>query len=282
MTTNNKQGRFRTKKVYFTQVSNTALRDNTLSLKAKGLYSLIQSYITIPEFDLYKGYLLKQCKEGKDAFQGAWTELKKAGYLKQYRLQDADGTFAYEYELLDEPVIELDIDKTNNIEPYAENPYAENPYAGFPCTENRGNKIDTYSNNTNKNNIDINNTKSSSSGSKKNVNNDDVYSNCSFEEEDCYKDLYNSYYERCVNSGYNISFDDIRTLFNLYNKTSVCQALEKMLRSFVTIYNPYGYIAKSIENKDKKDNIYIGYKEDDYSSNSNSTTFDIEKELGYL
>ena len=34
-----KNGKFRKKKVYFTQVSNVAIRDKNLSLKAKGLYA---------------------------------------------------------------------------------------------------------------------------------------------------------------------------------------------------------------------------------------------------
>ena len=52
---------------------------------SKGLYSLIQSYITIPNFVLYKDYLMKQCKEGRDAFNSTWKELKDAGYLIQYK-----------------------------------------------------------------------------------------------------------------------------------------------------------------------------------------------------
>ncbi|MBO3338971.1 RNA replicase, partial [Clostridium perfringens] len=39
----NRSGQFRKKKIHFTQVSNMALRDPALSLKAKGLYSLINS-----------------------------------------------------------------------------------------------------------------------------------------------------------------------------------------------------------------------------------------------
>ncbi len=112
---NKKNGRFRKKKVFFTQVSNNALRDNELSLKAKGLYSLIQSYITMENFTLYKGYLKSQCKEGEKAFESTWKELKDAGYLIQYRLQDdtldennkKKMTFYYEYELLDNKNIEL-------------------------------------------------------------------------------------------------------------------------------------------------------------------------------
>ena len=49
-------GTFRKKKIYFSQVSNEALRDENLSLKAKGLYALIQSYITIENFILYKDF----------------------------------------------------------------------------------------------------------------------------------------------------------------------------------------------------------------------------------
>ena len=97
-------GTFRKRENPFAQVSNAALRDENLSLKAKGLYSLIQSYITIPDFTLYKWYLMKQCKEGERAFNSAWNELKQHGYLKQYRIPNAEnGFFVYQYELLDKP-----------------------------------------------------------------------------------------------------------------------------------------------------------------------------------
>ncbi|MDU4051147.1 MAG: DnaD domain protein [Clostridium perfringens] len=104
----NRSGQFRKKKVYFTQVSNVALRDCNLSLKAKGLYALIQSYLTIEDFTLYKNTLKKHLKEGEKAFESTWKELKDAAYLIQYRLQDPKTKqFYYEYELLDEPNSEL-------------------------------------------------------------------------------------------------------------------------------------------------------------------------------
>ena len=100
-----KGGAFRPKKIYFSQVSNYALRDAKLSLKAKGLYSLIQSYITIENFILYKNTLKKSCMEGKDAFERAWKELKDKQYLLQHKIQDTEtGLFNYEYELLDAPI----------------------------------------------------------------------------------------------------------------------------------------------------------------------------------
>lgn len=83
-------------------VSNEILRNDAVSLKAKGLYALIQSYITIEDFSLYKGFLLSKCKEGKKAFDAAWKELKDTGYLIQYQMQDPKTKqFYWEYDLID-------------------------------------------------------------------------------------------------------------------------------------------------------------------------------------
>lgn len=95
-------GRFRRKKTNFSMVSNEILRDKTVSLKAKGLYALIQSYVTLEDFVLYKGFLMSHCVEGRKAFDTAWGELKRKGYLVQYRMKDKENHFYYEYELLDE------------------------------------------------------------------------------------------------------------------------------------------------------------------------------------
>lgn len=94
-------GRFRQKKVNFSMVPNEIIRDENISLKAKGLYALIQSYITLDNFILYKGFLQSHCREGKKAFESAWKELKDTGYLLQYRMQNAQNQFYYEYELVD-------------------------------------------------------------------------------------------------------------------------------------------------------------------------------------
>ncbi len=141
-----KSGAFRKKKVYFSQVSNLAIRDKGLSLKAKGLYALIQSYITIEGFVLYKSTLKKDCHEKDTAFENAWAELKHAGYLRQYKIKTEQGFFAYEYELLDEkePEIAENIDihhtpKTEGVD-------------NLPSGQHRvSNKMD-------KSNTDLNNT----------------------------------------------------------------------------------------------------------------------------
>ena len=95
-------GIFRKKKG-FTIVENTVTRDQRLSLKAKGLYALIASYITLESLVLNKTFLLGKCQEGKKAFESAWTELKKSGYLKVYMQPCSKQGWNVEYELLDEP-----------------------------------------------------------------------------------------------------------------------------------------------------------------------------------
>ena len=89
-------------KVPFVPISQVVAKDKEISLKAKGLYLLIQSYITIPNFKLYKSYLMSVCVEGQCSFDRAWNELKEKGYLKIYKIAKSDSKgFYYEYELLD-------------------------------------------------------------------------------------------------------------------------------------------------------------------------------------
>ncbi len=123
-------------------ISNSIIRDETISLKAKGLYALIQSYITLDSFVLYKDFLVTKCKEGKAAFDGAWKELKETGYLKQYKMNSENG-FYYEYELLDYPDTDF---------PDVGNPEMESPGMGSPEVENGGHINNTIHNNTLNNN----------------------------------------------------------------------------------------------------------------------------------
>ena len=89
-------------KTAFVPIPQVIAKDKELSLKAKGLYLLIQSYITIPNFKLYKSYLMSVCIEGQCSFDSAWNELKNKGYLKIFKIAKADTKgFYYEYDLLD-------------------------------------------------------------------------------------------------------------------------------------------------------------------------------------
>lgn len=149
----NTGGRFRKKRTNFSMVSNNIIRDANISLKAKGLYALIQSYITIEDFILYKGFLQSRCCEGKKAFESAWKELKDTGYLVQYRMQDEKHQFYYEYELLD--VVESPVPQNGDAAYF---PIPPNGYTGKGVLSE---KDDTQNgddkSNTNKKNILISN-----------------------------------------------------------------------------------------------------------------------------
>lgn len=259
---NNNGGRFRKKKVCFTQVSNSVARDNSISLKAKGLYLLIQSYITLEDFTIYKNFLLKQCKEGRDSFQNSWNELKKNGYLKQYKIKDENGKFYYEYDLLDIPEVDITVettgieenkkeDKTKKVkdkkELHTENPYMdENKKSHIlktrsmdnPDSENPG-----YINNTNCKNTNYNNTNSIINPNKKKT-------YCSEEDkeivdrmiEDLKLYTLGTFSRWDYRKFLNASFGDVELVKYVYDNV-LEQAKEKDIKNLVR------YIVKSIDNE---------------------------------
>ncbi len=95
------EGFFRSKKG-FTVVQNEITKDTRISLKAKGLYLVIQAYISMPDKKWTKDDFKNLTKEGNKAFDSAWKELKDFGYLKVHFMPD-NGKWQAEYELLDEP-----------------------------------------------------------------------------------------------------------------------------------------------------------------------------------
>lgn len=145
----NNSGKFRRTRKNFAQVSNFALQDPNLSLGAKGLYALIESYISIPDFVLYKTTLMKVCKEGKDGFQTLWNQLKNAGYLVQYKLVDSGGHFYYEYELLEKPQDEA---TTSGNSVSGKAVHGDSKTGEDGCLNNK------QENNTSLNNINLNNS----------------------------------------------------------------------------------------------------------------------------
>ena len=92
----------------YTIVTNTAIRDNELTLQAKGLYAMVASYITlsdaVTDFTLSKEFLSKHCWNGRKSFDSAWRELKKHGYLTAtFRPGGSYGAWLVDYTLLDTP-----------------------------------------------------------------------------------------------------------------------------------------------------------------------------------
>lgn len=111
----------------YTVMCNHHLRDETLSLKAKGLLSQM---LSLPEgWDYTLGGLVAINQESKDAIRNAVNELERAGYIRRRQTTDANGRFSgneyviYEVPQPDAPL--LDNPTTDN--PPTENPSAENP-----------------------------------------------------------------------------------------------------------------------------------------------------------
>ena len=86
----------------YTVMSNYHLRDKSLSLKAKGLLSLM---LSLPEdWDYTTRGLAYICKDGVDSICATVRELEGAGYIVRERERHADGTLGgIEYIILEQP-----------------------------------------------------------------------------------------------------------------------------------------------------------------------------------
>ena len=86
----------------YTVMSNHHLRDKSLSLKAKGLLSLM---LSLPEdWDYTTKGLARICKDGVDSICATVRELEGAGYIVRARERHADGTLGgIEYTILEQP-----------------------------------------------------------------------------------------------------------------------------------------------------------------------------------
>lgn len=103
----------------FTVMSNYHFREKEMSLKAKGLLSLM---LSLPnDWDYSIAGLTTLSKDGKDSVMSALKELEMFGYLTRTRLTDERGRFAgYDYDIYEQP----------------QRPYSENPQTEFSEAEN--------------------------------------------------------------------------------------------------------------------------------------------------
>jgi len=86
----------------YTVMSNHHLRNANLSLKAKGLLSMM---LSLPEdWNYTTRGLAKICKEGVDAIGAALRELEAAGYIVRHKLRDRQGRISdTEYVIYEQP-----------------------------------------------------------------------------------------------------------------------------------------------------------------------------------
>ena len=109
----------------FTVMSNHHLRNVALSLKAKGLLSLM---LSLPEnWDYTTKGLARICKDGVDSISAALKELEKHGYLTRQRIRDRHGRLGdIEYTIHEQPV-QAPSNKEVSLSPKRENPRQVNP-----------------------------------------------------------------------------------------------------------------------------------------------------------
>ncbi len=118
----------------YTVMSNHHLRNKELSLKAKGLLSLI---LSLPDgWNYTTRGLAAICKEGVDSISGALKELEQAGYIVRRRLRDDKGRITdTEYAIYETPR-EVPEDTPDAEEPDSATPETEAPYPAQPYPEN--------------------------------------------------------------------------------------------------------------------------------------------------
>lgn len=127
----------------YTVMCNYHLKDTSLSLKAKGLLSMM---LSLPdEWNYNTRGLAAICKEGVDAISTAIRELEKAGYIIRRQLRGSNGRITdTEYIIYERPqdqgppVPEPDPpepEAPDLTSPYPENPYVVEPDMAEPRSE---------------------------------------------------------------------------------------------------------------------------------------------------
>lgn len=110
----------------YTVMSNHHFKEKKMSLKAKGLLSLM---LSLPDdWDYSISGLATLSKDGKDSIMSALAELEKFGYLTRQRVTNEKGQFAgVEYNIFEIPQPKKpNAANTNEEKEKADNPNAEN------------------------------------------------------------------------------------------------------------------------------------------------------------
>ena len=120
----------------YTVMANHHLKNRSLTLKAKGLLSMI---LSLPdEWNYTTRGLAAICREGVDSIGGALRELEREGYIVRHQLRDEKGRITdTEYVIYEQPRL------PDTASPYTDSPDTENPYLDKPDTENPA-QLNTY------------------------------------------------------------------------------------------------------------------------------------------
>ena len=131
----------------YTVMANHHLRNKSLSLKAKGLLSLM---LSLPEdWDYTVKGLAYICKDGIDSINGAIKELEATGYISRKRIRNEKGQLTTtEYTIREHPQTDgsdtpPDAGNPTEGEPAQEKPIRENPIQAAPVQE-EPHQLNTY------------------------------------------------------------------------------------------------------------------------------------------
>lgn len=119
----------------YTVMSNHHLKDTSLTLKAKGLLSMM---LSLPdEWNYTTRGLAAICKEGVDSIGAALRELEKQGYIIRNQLRDSKGRISdTEYIIYEQPQHKPDTPAPDTATPDTEKPYLDNSDMDKPYLEN--------------------------------------------------------------------------------------------------------------------------------------------------
>ena len=222
---------FRVKKTRdFTIMSNHHLRDKKLSLKAKGLLSLI---LSLPEdWDYTLKGLSYICKEGIDAVRMAVKELEDAGYIERRRFRNEKGQLkSIEYiiheipeteqeDTPEEPKSENSMQEPDFYEPILENQIEEAPTSEIPML-GKATQLNTNIQNTKEINTDVIKYPSINPSPENNLK---AMSNAELEER--WIDRYNQNIEFVKN---NIEYDGLCTIHDKATLDNIVSIMAEVL-----------------------------------------------------
>ncbi|WP_099204964.1 DUF6017 domain-containing protein [Scatolibacter rhodanostii] len=120
----------------YTVMANHHLRNTALSLKAKGLLSLM---LSLPEnWDYTTKGLARICRDGVDSICATVKELEEHGYIIRERIRNSKGQLtAIEYTILEHPKLPLpEQEKPERENPVLDNPIMEEPEQVNPAQLN--------------------------------------------------------------------------------------------------------------------------------------------------
>ena len=236
----------------YTVMSNHHLKNRALSLKAKGLLSLI---LSLPDdWDYTLRGLAYISLESVDSVRKAVTELENEGYITRTRTRDEQGRLrGTEYIIREQPVPEEPIsEKPVSEKPILENPTLDKPAQAKPTLENPTQlNINIY----NKNKSSVYEEINQSNQSKEAVELTEILRKCELEDfekktaqmlEDAVRVLY--YKQSIKLSGAVLPQTEIRRLLRRVDRDTLIDAVEVLRYNEGTVQNPQGYLYSVILN----------------------------------